>query len=1082
MPIQLDTNDPKYPIVAAAILDRHSTNDNETNITSAIRDFLTDTGLARREQIVEENPPSHGSRRAVDLTALDTFIEVKRRLGTVGGFNPNPEYVRQLDEYLAESQQAGKGVRMGVLTDGKYWLLRWPGAGAVNTAPHNGFELKDANGWLALYEWLRDKALTPLDVLIPDRETIEEHFGPVSPLYQRDIDGLRELYHRNADSETVKVKRRLWHDLLKTALGEVAYTDEDSDEHLRSSLGRASYDTGEMDDLFVRHTYLTAVVGMVVQASFGLDIRGLAESDPVDLLQGRELHRRTGLQGVLESDFFSWPAEVGGVSMLKALAHRVARFDWAQAPNDIAVMLYQSVIPAEERRQLGEYYTPDWLARTMVRELIGDPLNQRVLDPACGSGAFLTEAIDHFIAAAQPAGWEPVEVLNRLRVSVTGIDVHPVAVHLARAAWTLAARPAIQAAASAGFPGPVTIPVYLGDSLQLRFRAGDMFAEREVTIDVQDEQDTRLVFPVSLVDRAEDFDTLMSAVAIAIESGQDPLLALDDCGITDPAERRVLETTIGDMRKLHAQGRDHIWAYYTRNLVRPVALSRAKVDAIIGNPPWINYNQTIDVLRDELEGLSKDRYGIWVGGKNASNQDVAGLFFVRCIDLYLNQGGIIGFVMRHSVLRNSQYSKLRTGKWQSPPMGRGRNRASEFTLSVDFSHKMPWDLEQLKPNNFFPVPCCVVFARSTGQSGVATPLAEEAEFWQGVPGTDGVLRLHRNAEGVSGDEISRYDNHARRGGDLIPRCLFFVNETENPAIIQAGNTITVNPRRGSQDKKPWNGLDLTEITSQTIEKAHLFDIHLGETIAPYVTLEPLKALLPLKHGDHALPTDENGPGGINLGGLEWRMRERWQIVSKLWEDNKRDGYQLNLSGQLDYLRKLSSQLEWQRNPGDRPIRLVHSKNATPTAALLQDDEAIVDHALHWIACKDIQEANYLLAIINSDAIYEVVKPLMSKGQFGARNLQKHLWKLPIPEYDPAVALHAELAGAGEAAARGAADRLAGLRAEYRQRRDDWDAKGRRGREPALTVTIARRELRHWLRATPEGAATEAAAARLLAGS
>ena len=43
---------------------------------------------------------------------------------------------------------------------------------------------------------------------------------------------------------------------------------------------------------------------------------------------------------------------------------------------------------------------------------------------------------------------------------------------------------------------------------------------------------------------------------------------------------------------------------------------------------------------------------------------------------------------------------------------------------------------------------------------------------------------------------------------------------------------------------------------------------------------------------------------------------------------------------------------------------------------------------------------YLVAVINSDALQEAVKPLMSKGQFGARDLHKHLWKLPIPEFDP----------------------------------------------------------------------------------
>ena len=83
-----------------------------------------------------------------------------------------------------------------------------------------------------------------------------------------------------------------------------------------------------------------------------------------------------------------------------------------------------------------------------------------------------------------------------------------------------------------------------------------------------------------------------------------------------------------------------------------------------------------------------------------------------------------------------------------------------------------------------------------------------------------------------------------------------------------------------------------------MEKRHLFDVHLGETVAPYVTLEPLKALLPLKQGDAAIPTDDDGPGGIRLGGLERRMRERWQTVSHLWEENKALVNRLNLLGQL----------------------------------------------------------------------------------------------------------------------------------------------------------------------------------------
>ena len=1055
MAIHIDVDDPKHRNAAAEILRRHDNGEPEANITSVVRDFLIVTGLARSEGMVEENPPSGASRRAVDLTALDTFIEFKRRIGTASGGEPNPQYVEQLDDYLAQSASQGR-VRMGILTDGKRWLLRWPGAGEVRLTRPYAFTLEEPDRWLALWEWLRDSALVSLEGEKPDREGIRGHFGPSSPSYQRDIAFLKTLYQENAELDTIQVKRRLWYDLLRTALGEIAYTTEGMDEEAQARLAAVGVGFQEMDDLFVRHTYLSAVIGMAVQASFGIDIRRLAETDPADLLLGHELFRATGLQGVLESDFFAWPNEVGGTPLLQTLARRVARFDWAEAPPDTAATLYQTVIPPEERRQLGEYYTPAWLVRAMIRELVDDPLNQRVLDPACGSGTFVAEAVAYFIAAARAAKWEPSEVLDRLREAVTGIDVHPVAVHLARAAWTLAARPAINAASAAGYDASLSIPVYLGDALQLRFRTGDMFAEHQITIQTRDEENTDLVFPVSLVERAEDFDALMGDVSTSIERGGDPFLALDDNHINDPAERQTIGETIRTMQRLHDRGRNHIWAYYTRNMVRPVALSRSKVDVLIGNPPWINYNQTADILRDELQSLSRNRYGIWAGGRYATHQDVAGLFFSRSVDLYLKNGGVIGFVLPHSALQAGQYAKWRGGRWRVGKTGP--------SVQVDFTFKSAWDLEQLKPNSFFPVPASVVFARKLSQDASGKPLAGRAERWRGSAGADDVRRESVAIPDTGAAGESPYGGYSRQGATIVPRCLFFINETENTAIVQAAPTVTVNPRRGSQDKTPWKDLDLTAITEQTIEKRHLFDMHLGETVAPYVTLEALKALLPVKRGDTAIPTDDDGPGGIRLGGLDRRMRERWQIVSRLWEDNRALANGLNLLERLDYVRNLSSQLEWQQDAGDRPVRVVYTKSGEPTAALLEDSETLVDHLLYWIPCRTIDEANYLVAVINSDALQEAVKPLMSKGQFGARDLHKHLWKLPIPGFDPMKDIHVTIAEAGEIAA-----------AEARKKLDEL----RELRGDKLTVTIARRELRTWLRTSDEGRAVEDTVRRLL---
>ena len=445
---------------------------------------------------------------------------------------------------------------------------------------------------------------------------------------------------------------------------------------------------------------------------------------------------------------------------------------------------------------------------------------------------------------------------------------------------------------------------------------------------------------------------------------------------------------------------------------------------------------------------------------------MAGLFFARSVDLYLKDSGVIGMVMPHSTLQTGQYTKWRIGAWEAKRTGRGRNRTPGRTLAVDFGYRAAWDLEGLDPNTFFPVPASVVFARRKGEAGNGMPLAGEVERWLGKTGADDVRRDRVSVTDTSVVGESHYAKHARQGAIIVPRCLFFVEETENPAFVQAGQTLTVNPRRGSQDKEPWKGLDLTAISEQTVEAAHVFDVHLGETVVPYATLDPLQAALPLRRGQYEIPIADDGVGGIRLGGLSQRMRDRWRTVSGIWESNRAAANRMNLLGQLDYFGKLSSQLEWQRDPKGRMFRVVQTEAGQPTAALVGADAAIVDSTLYWIACKDMREAHYLLAVINSEVLYEAAMSLMAKGQFGARHLHKHLWKLPIPEFDPENPMHVTVSKAGEAAAEGVEQWLHLLR----QERD------------RVTVTIARREIRNWLKESTEGQSVEDSVTALFEGS
>ena len=489
--------DDPHPLEGAArrLLDRHYAG-SEADISRAICDFLVEAALVSRDDLRQE-------ANRIDIQSESLVIEVKRSTGPAGSAAPDSRWIEQLDGYLAEARERGEPDRLGILTDGRRWYLRVPGIEQVRTKPPWAFTLTDATGGDALADWLRREAQAIEQTeRRPAEDDIRRAFGE-GPRFESGLDQLAALHAAHRDDPTVVVKRDLWRRLLTAALGVVAEEAPD------------------LDRLFVRHTYLSAVVGMAVQSAFGLDIRQQVERSPLRFLNGETFFSEIGLRGVIEPDFFAWPAETGGERWLATMAARVARFRWPDAEYDVARILYQSVIPAGDRRRLGEYYTPDWLAEAIVKEVVTDPLAQRVLDPACGSGTFLRAAVRAFIDAARDAGLDANQIVDRLPRAVTGIDIHPVSVRLARATWVLAARDAIRESGDAA--RNLTVPVYLGDSLQLRTAPRNMFNHDTVTITVapppeaDDQPPRQLVFPHALVEQGDSFDSVMLDIGEAIE-------------------------------------------------------------------------------------------------------------------------------------------------------------------------------------------------------------------------------------------------------------------------------------------------------------------------------------------------------------------------------------------------------------------------------------------------------------------------------------------------------------------------------------------------------------------------------------
>ncbi|MDE2935685.1 MAG: N-6 DNA methylase [Chloroflexota bacterium] len=1023
----MDREDPGITAIAQELLDRHREFQAEQNIASLIRQFLVETGLFNSSEIREQVPIK--PLRA-DLVTPTHIFEFKWRIGSFG--KPDERWVLQLDTYLKNCPEVAPRVRWGILTDGRHWLKRWPGQ--LMAPPETGdiFELKRAEEWSLLYEWLFEQIYPHGEPIPPSGKFIEERLGPYSQAFRVAIDGLRGLRERCTRPSTIDIKQELWSDLLAAALGE-----------------RAKQDKSKLDDLFLRHTYLSAVVGAAVHSAFGFNVTHLAESAPGDLLKGTRFFDETGIHGVVNQGFFSWPAEIPGFeSWVASIANAVAEFDWRGLDQDFARLLYESVISADERRELGEYYTPQWLADAVVDEAVTDPLEQSVLDPACGSGTFLWAALKKCIAAGRAAEVPPDQLLDRVRNNIIGIDVHPVAVLLARATWLFAVRELLNEANWRG----ATVPVYLGDSLQLRtsYRE-DQLTHQTAIIPIrapEGRKQRELRFPVALVDQGDWFDEVMLDLAREIESDGDPIGLLRSDRFL--ANDQDLQHTVGELSALHAEGRNHIWAYYTRNLVRPIALRRRKVDVIVGNPPWINFNQSDGLVRNHLKSLS-ERYGIWAGGRYATNQDMAGLFFAHCAHLYLANGGSMGFVLPHSALQTGQWAEWRKGTWNDGENGK--------SLRMDLAWRLPWDLEGLEPNDFFPVTSCVVF----GKLSEEPKFANSAEKWIGAAGKEMNRALRRPLFNTSFELISEYGEMARQGAVLAPRSLFFVERAAQTAIVSPPHTEVTTPRRGTYDREPWKSLDLAELTGLTIESDAIFEIQLGETLAPYCRLNPLRAFLPIGNS-RQLALDGDSPGGVDPFSLPRRARTRWQKMAELWDRHKTQKNSLALAGQIDYYGKLSAQLDWVRANRKESIRVVYAGIGRPTAAVLEDPETIVDTSVYWIPCDGMEEARYLLGVINSRELENAVIPLVTPSRFGkVRNLHKHLWRLPIPTFDEGIELHAEIARiarVAESEASGVMDQLIKTR-------------------PNAGVSVIRRQIREWQSDSSTGKSIEALVAQLL---
>jgi predicted RNA methylase len=113
-------------------------------------------------------------------------------------------------------------------------------------------------------------------------------------------------------------------------------------------------------------------------------------------------------------------------------------------PSVVAAVYETAILDTAKRADFGVFYTPPELARKILSQIPIEelaPSDRHVLDPACGSGTFLLAAYDRLRDIA-PLGLDLIEAHRDSAKRLTGFDIDPLAVEVARLALLLNAMPA----------------------------------------------------------------------------------------------------------------------------------------------------------------------------------------------------------------------------------------------------------------------------------------------------------------------------------------------------------------------------------------------------------------------------------------------------------------------------------------------------------------------------------------------------------------------------------------------------------------------------------------------------------------
>ena len=959
--------------------------------------------------------------------------------------------VQQIKAYLegvAQTERQARDRLLGVAFDGHYLIFVRYHEGHFIVEEPLAVNAASAERFLrSLFSLASGRALIP--------ENLVEDFGSQNDLSRQVTGALYRALTERQDDLTQRLFTQWQLFFGETAGFEAAGGKVKHHQELRA-FARGMGLRAEQVDIprffFAIQTYFSFLVKniarLVLQAYAGgalgatplttlANLQGEALRAELRKMEDGGIFRALGLKNLLEGDFFSWYLSAWDAGIEDALRQTLARLagynpvtvqDDPHSTRDLLKKLYHYLLPREIRHDLGEFYTPDWLAERLLNQL-GEPLFQppnanrrvptpdkRLLDPACGSGTFPVLAIRALKANCRQAGLAEADTLEIILNCVAGIDLNPLAVLAARVNYLLAIADLLPYRRR-----EVEIPIYLADSILTPARGAGLF-----------EQDRRILetavgtlpVPDTLTSR-EKMERFADVLETCVSGGFAPAVFLERCRrelpevVTHVGIEAVLAELFDQLSDLHRRGLDSIWVRVLKNAFMPLFLE--PFDYVVGNPPWINWESLPQGYREQTTPLWQD-YGLFqhkgfdaILGK--SKDDLSTLMTYVAADRYLKPGGKLGFVITQSVWKTAGGGQgFRRFLLPSPPGGgTGGEGIPLRVLHVDdLSSLQVFEGASTRTSIFvlrkgeairYPVPYTYWQKTSRGQgldydSTLEEVLAQTRRLQFSAAPVDAAdptsawLTARPKALAAVRKVLGASDYQGRAGVCTWANAVYWV---EIVAERPDGPVVVRNVTEGAKRK--------VEDVTADLEPDLLYPLLRGRDVKRWLARPSCHILLTHLEGQrlNAIPEEE--------------MQTRWP---RTWAYLKR--FETPLRARSGFTRYFTHKDPRGKtvetgpfysmfNVGDytfAPWKVVWTRIGNKVEAAVASADQIPQETLTLLPTNSEEEAHYACAVVNAMPFQFAAYAYSQAGgkSFGSPHL---LQNIRIPRYDPANAVHRRLA-------------------------------------------------------------------------